>query len=123
MSLILILGKTIKDNGALVNLAIEQASIRNSDEIGLLCDQEKAYDRIHPDYLRAVLVQFGFPEQFVLAITSLFYGTSMQVNVNGHLTLPAPLGRGLRQGDPISPILFNLALERLIRAIIDSPRI
>ncbi|KAG1442024.1 hypothetical protein G6F46_013174 [Rhizopus delemar] len=60
----------IADNGALVNLAIEQASIRNSDEIGLLCDQEKTYDRIHPNYLRAVLVQFGFPEQFVLAITS-----------------------------------------------------
>ncbi|KAG1229190.1 hypothetical protein G6F35_002156 [Rhizopus arrhizus] len=113
----------IADNGALVNLAIEQASIRNSDEVGLLCDQEKAYDRIHPDYLQAVLVQFGFPENFVLAITSLFYGTSMQVNVNGHLTLPIPLGRGLRQGDPISPILFNLALEPLIRAIIHSPRI
>ncbi|KAG0891768.1 hypothetical protein G6F34_011418 [Rhizopus arrhizus] len=47
----------------------------------------------------------------------------MQVNVNGHLTLPIPLGRGLRQGDPISPILFNLALEPLIRAIIHSPRI
>ncbi|KAG1056999.1 hypothetical protein G6F43_001131 [Rhizopus delemar] len=113
-------GQFIADNGALVNLAIEQASIPNSDEIGFLCDQEKAYDRIHSDYLRAVLVQFGFPEQFVLAITSLFYNTSMQVNVNGHLALPAPLGRGLRQGDPIRPILFNLALEPLIRAVNDS---
>ncbi|KAG1253599.1 hypothetical protein G6F68_011260 [Rhizopus microsporus] len=113
----------IADNGALVNLAIEQASIRNSDEVGLLCDQEKAYDRIHPDYLRAVLIQFGFPEQFVQSITSLFYGTSMRVNVNGHLTLPVTLRRGLRQGDPISPILFNLAIEPLNRAINDSTSI
>ncbi|KAG1275997.1 hypothetical protein G6F62_012279 [Rhizopus arrhizus] len=93
----------IADNGALVNLAIEQASIRNSDEVGLLCDQEKAYDRIHPDYLRAVLINL--------------------VNVNGHLTLPITLGRGLRQGDPISPILFNLAIEPFIRAISDSTSI
>ncbi|EIE88878.1 hypothetical protein RO3G_13589 [Rhizopus delemar RA 99-880] len=116
-------GRFIADNGALVNLAIEQASIINSDEIGFLCDQEKAYDRIHPDYLRAVLVQFGFPEQSVLAVTSLFYSTSMKVNINGHLNLLVPLGRGLWQGDPINPILFNLALEPLIRAVNDSQRI
>ncbi|KAG1050125.1 hypothetical protein G6F43_007574 [Rhizopus delemar] len=113
----------IVHNGALVKLATEQASICNSDEIGLLCDQEKADDRIHPDYPRADLVQFSFPEQFILAITSLFYNTSMQVIVNGHLTLPVPLGRGLRQGGPINPILFNLALEPLIRAFNDSQRI
>ena len=47
----------------------------------------------------------------------------MQVNVNGHLTLPITLGRGLRQGDPISPILFNLAIEPFIRAISDSTSI
>ncbi|KAG1137330.1 hypothetical protein G6F37_009844 [Rhizopus arrhizus] len=47
----------------------------------------------------------------------------MQVNVNGHLILPVPLGRGLRQGDPIRTILFSLVLELLIRAIKDSQRI
>ncbi|KAG1050389.1 hypothetical protein G6F43_007334 [Rhizopus delemar] len=48
-------GRFIADNSTLVNLAVEQASIRNSDEISLLCDQEKAYNRIHPGYLGAVL--------------------------------------------------------------------
>ncbi|KAG1558904.1 hypothetical protein G6F49_004084 [Rhizopus delemar] len=112
----------IADNGILVNLAMEQAAVRNSDEIGLLCDQEKAYDRIHPNYLRTVLEQYGFPTSFVSSIDNLFFGTSMRVNVNGFLTTPIPLGRGLRQGDPISPLLFNLAIEPLIKAIVDSPR-
>ncbi|KAG0745559.1 hypothetical protein G6F16_011470 [Rhizopus arrhizus] len=47
----------------------------------------------------------------------------MQANVYSHFILPVPLGRSLRQGDPIRPILFNLALELLIRAINDSQRI
>ncbi|KAG1239579.1 hypothetical protein G6F68_018497 [Rhizopus microsporus] len=110
-------GRFIADNGALAQITLEQASLRQPQEIGLLCDQEKAYDRVHPDYLRAVLVRFGFPAQFVSAIAGLFYGTSMRVNVNGYLTLPVSLGRGLRQGDPISPLLFNLAMEPLVKAI------
>lgn len=113
----------IADNGILVNLAIEQAAVRNSDEIGFLCDQEKDYDRIHPEYLRTVLDQHGFPASFVSSIDKLFFGTSMRANVNGFLTTPIPLEQGLRQGDPISPILFNLAIEPLIKAIVDSPRI
>ncbi|KAG1055512.1 hypothetical protein G6F43_002531 [Rhizopus delemar] len=51
----------IADNGALAQIVIEQASLRNSDEIGLLCDQEKVYDRVHPTYLQAVLNRYGFP--------------------------------------------------------------
>lgn len=58
----------IANNEILMNIAIEQASVRNSDEIGLFCDQEKAYDRIHPDYLHAVVVQYAFLEDFVSTI-------------------------------------------------------
>ncbi|KAG1139722.1 hypothetical protein G6F37_009829 [Rhizopus arrhizus] len=62
----------IANNEILMNIAIEQASIRNSDEIG--CDQEKVYDTIHPNHLHAVLVQYGFLEDFVPAIDKLFFG-------------------------------------------------
>ncbi|KAG1508517.1 hypothetical protein G6F47_008389 [Rhizopus delemar] len=113
----------IASNGILINLAIEQAAVRNSDEIGLLCAQEKSYDRIHPDYLCTVLDQYGFPASFVSSIDKLFFGVSMRVDVNAFLTTPVPLGWGLRQDDPISPLLFNLAIESLIKAIVDSPRI
>lgn len=64
----------IANNETLMNIVIEQASIRNSDEIALLCDQRKAYDRIHPNHLHAVLVQYGFLEDFMPAIDKLFFG-------------------------------------------------
>ncbi|KAG1157103.1 hypothetical protein G6F36_014271 [Rhizopus arrhizus] len=89
--------------------------------IALLLDQEKAYDRVHPTYLRACLLRFGFPTQFVECITSLFFNTSLCVKVNGFLSTAFAQERGLRQGDPLSPFLFNLALEPLLRAIHTCP--
>ncbi|EIE76272.1 hypothetical protein RO3G_00976 [Rhizopus delemar RA 99-880] len=71
----------IADNGALAQIVIEQASLRNSDEIGLLCDQEKVYNRVHPTYLQAVLNRYGFPNKFNFANTNLFYNTYMCVKI------------------------------------------
>ncbi|KAG1039990.1 hypothetical protein G6F43_012387 [Rhizopus delemar] len=116
-------GRFIPDNGLLTQIAMEQASFRSSHEVGLLCDQEKAYDRVHPTYLRSVLLAFGLPESFVSTICTLFFSTTMKVNVNGHSSSPVSLGRGLRQGDPISPLLFNLVIEPLVKSIAYSPRV
>ncbi|KAG2192648.1 hypothetical protein INT47_006906 [Mucor saturninus] len=110
-------GRFIADNGLLMKLVMEQARISSSSGIGLLLDQEKAYDRVHPDYLRAVLLRFGYPLTVVDCIDRLFFSTDLQINVNGFLSQCIPQRRGLKQGDPISPILFNLAFEPLLRKI------
>ncbi|KAG2191466.1 hypothetical protein INT47_003842, partial [Mucor saturninus] len=110
-------GRFIAGNGLLMKLVMEQARISSSSGIGLLLDQEKAYDRVHPDYLRAVLLRFGYPLTVVDCIGCLFFSTDLQINVNGFLSQCIPQRRGLKQGDPISPILFNLAFEPLLRKI------
>ncbi|CEP20204.1 hypothetical protein [Parasitella parasitica] len=90
----------VADNGMLMKLVMEHAKLSSSSSIGLLLDQEKAYDRVHPTYLRAMCL------------------AHMVINVNGFLSPRVPQCRGLKQGDPISPILFNLALEPLLRRIL-----
>ncbi|KAG0857767.1 hypothetical protein G6F16_013468 [Rhizopus arrhizus] len=91
-----------------------------SESLGVMLDQTKAYDRIHPEYLCKVLKRFGFPEKFIKCIHDLFFGNSISVNVNGSLADSIQQLRGLRQGDSISPILFNLAIEPFLLSILNN---
>ncbi|KAG2195513.1 hypothetical protein INT47_002709 [Mucor saturninus] len=110
-------GRFIADNGLLMKLVMEQARISSSSGIGLLLDQEKTYDLVHPDYLRVVLLRFGYPLTVIDCIDLLFFSTDLQINVNGFLSHCIPQRRGIKQGDSISPILFHLAFEPLLRKI------
>jgi hypothetical protein len=78
---------------------------------GLLIDQEKAYDRINATYLTAVLKKFKCPEHLITCIDNLFLSTTIRINVNGHSSQPVAQKRGLCQGNPLSPALFNLAFD------------
>lgn len=77
-----------------------------------MVDQEKAYDRIHPDYLSSIMKRFGIPQSLIQSIITLFFSTNIEVNMNGYLSSrPIHQQRGLRQGDPLSPLPFNTAFD------------
>jgi hypothetical protein len=99
-------------------MIIAHAQDTRSSAIGLLLDQEKAYDRVHPDYLTQVLTRFGFPSTIVHSLSTLFFGTTLRLNVNGFLSSGVPQKRSLRQGDPFSPMLLNLAFEPLLLSLL-----
>ena len=115
------LGHFIATNGLLINMVMEHARRTQRDDIVVLLDQEKAYDRVHPSYLRRTLLHMNFPLSLVDCLMRLFFGNRVKINVNGHFSEEVDQQRGLRQGDPLSPLLFNFALEPLLQHILRDP--
>ncbi|KAG1447516.1 hypothetical protein G6F46_011395 [Rhizopus delemar] len=110
-------GRFIGENGMYVHLILQQLRHDHHPGLGLLLDQEKAYDRVLPEYLLEVLRMMKFPESIIHCIHQWFFNNSVPINVNGFFTDTVNQERGLRQGNPLSSLLFNIALEPLLLSI------
>ena len=77
-------------------------------------DFKKAFDTVHHSKLWDSLRQQGLPECYVALLARLYASQTAQVNIGGILSREFGICRGVRQGDPISPTLFNAALEAIM---------
>src|SRR6185436_19551387 len=75
-----------------------------------LLDWAKAYDRVSHHWLNSILQSSNFPTSFQPAIQTSFLHRSTQLFINGHLGKSFKVAKGVPQGDPLAPILFNLSL-------------
>ena len=95
----------------LLNIIFSPSS--DTPEIIVTLDAEKAFDRVEWGYLFFVLEKFGFDSQFIAWIKLLYASPSASVHTNGIRSPPFSLQRGTRQGCPLSPLLFIIAIEPL----------
>ena len=106
-------GRQILDCSLVANEIID--GIRRSGSSGLLLkvDFEKAYDSVDWFFLDFVLEKMGFEKKWRKWIQACVSTVSLSVLVNGAPTRQFNIKRGLRQGCPLSPLLFNLVVEAL----------
>jgi hypothetical protein len=72
---------------------------------------EKAYDSVRREVLYNVLIEFGVPLKLVRLIKMCLNETYDKVRIGKHLSDNFPIQNGLKQGDALSPLLLNFALE------------
>ncbi len=106
-------GRLITDH---TRLASEVAHLSNStgtDGYVVSLDQAKAYDKTDITWLLKVLSAMGIPEDLISLIEDVTQFCCTRVRINSGLSSPFILNLGLRQGDPLSPILYDFSIEPL----------
>ena len=89
----------------------------------IFLDQEKAFDRVNHGFLFKVMKAFNIGEEFVKWVKILYQNALAQVMINGHLTGKIKLNRGVRQGDPLSALLYVLVIEILAIQLRTNPNL
>lgn len=92
-------------------------------EVVITLDAEKAFDRVEWGFLFACLKKFGYGPNFISWIKLLYTSPKASVTTNGKRSQYFQLSRGTRQGCPLSPLLFALAIEPLSLTLKTSPSI
>jgi len=87
----------------------------NEEVHQLFIDSKKAYDSVRREVLCKIRIEFGIPRKLVRLIKMSMTETYSRVRVGKNVSDRFPIRNGLKQGDAISPMFFNFALEYTIR--------
>ena len=78
-------------------------------------DLKKAFDRVQLRDIIHLLYDRQIPYNLIKTIGNIYTRNSAQAKVNNEYTEPIPTEKGIRQGDLLSPLLFNIVMDEIIK--------
>ena len=112
-------GKGTSEAIIALRIIIEQAvEMQHEEELWLLfIDYKKAFDTVYHPQLWKTLTEFGFPQHLIWLMSKLYEKAQGVIRINEDKTEPFKFGKGVRQGCIVSPVLFIVVGEYIMRLV------
>lgn len=104
------------ENLSIISTVLADARMSKKEVHIATLDLRKAFDSVSHKTILDTITELGFPKSFINYVESLYTDSRTTLQYNSINTV-LNVKRGVLQGDPISPLLFNAVLDRAIRLI------
>jgi hypothetical protein len=108
-------GRGTRDAIGALRMLMERRLEHGQDVYICFVDYEKAFDRVDWRKLMNALRRRGIDWKDRRLIGNLYMNQTVKIRIEGEYSEAGEIGRGVRQGCPLSPLLFNIYIEELIQ--------
>ena len=110
-------GRQVQKNTLLIHLLIQYYTQTNRSGFIISLDNRKAYDLVIREYLWAVMRAFGFSNRLVSILKLLYMNNKSSILLNGFISPFFTVKGGVKQGCPLSAMLYTIFIEPLAIAL------
>lgn len=108
-------GRSCSDNIFILKRLIEKRREFNLETHIAFVDFERAFDCVNRQKLQEIMKERGFPNHLIEITKSLYKNTNIIINNGGTRTNKIKTNQGLRQGCGLSPTLFNIYIDDVVK--------
>ena len=94
---------------------VEKSIEYNNPAFLFFINLAKAFDCVRIDDIVHLLYKRDIPINIIQTIEDIYHGTTIQARINGNLTGDIPIHSGIRQEESLSPMLFNIIMNEIIK--------